>query len=262
MQIDWFTVGAQIVNFLVLVWLLKRFLYRPITEAMQRREDVIEARLHEAELAREAAQKEIRAYEEKQEELELQKERMLSQAGEAADEERKALERQAREDIDARRQEWLNQLQTQKEVFLQQLSERSTDEFYALATRALDDLGNADLENQMALGFIRRLENLTGKMKEEFAKECSAAGARITVSSRFPLSTNARRRITAAIHRELGRELEPKYETREEGSAGLELKAGNLTVSWGFESYLDGLRKAVEEQLSTVLAIDEDRAGE
>ena len=52
MQIDWLTVAAQIVNFLVLVWLLQRFLYRPITEAMARREDRIATRLAEAKDAR------------------------------------------------------------------------------------------------------------------------------------------------------------------------------------------------------------------
>ena len=35
---DWFTVIAQIINFLILVALLKRFLYGPIIRAMERRE--------------------------------------------------------------------------------------------------------------------------------------------------------------------------------------------------------------------------------
>ena len=38
MLIDWFTVSAQVVNFLILVWLLKRFLYRPILNAIDARE--------------------------------------------------------------------------------------------------------------------------------------------------------------------------------------------------------------------------------
>ena len=38
MLIDWFTVGAQALNFLVLVWLLKRFLYQPILDAIDARE--------------------------------------------------------------------------------------------------------------------------------------------------------------------------------------------------------------------------------
>jgi F-type H+-transporting ATPase subunit b len=39
MLIDWFTVGAQAVNFLILVWLLKRFLYRPVLAAVDAREE-------------------------------------------------------------------------------------------------------------------------------------------------------------------------------------------------------------------------------
>ena len=30
MLIDWFTVGAQVLNFIILVWLMKRFLYQPV----------------------------------------------------------------------------------------------------------------------------------------------------------------------------------------------------------------------------------------
>ena len=48
MLIDWFTVCAQIVNFLVLVALLKHFLYGPILRAMDAREQTIAGRLAEA----------------------------------------------------------------------------------------------------------------------------------------------------------------------------------------------------------------------
>ncbi len=49
MLINWFTVLAQIVNFLILVYLLKRFLYGPIIRAMQEREKKIARRLQDAE---------------------------------------------------------------------------------------------------------------------------------------------------------------------------------------------------------------------
>jgi len=38
MLIDWFTVGAQALNFLILVWLMKRFLYKPVLHAIDERE--------------------------------------------------------------------------------------------------------------------------------------------------------------------------------------------------------------------------------
>jgi F-type H+-transporting ATPase subunit b len=47
--IDWFTVFAQIVNFIILIFLLKRFLYGPIIAAIDKREENISARITEAE---------------------------------------------------------------------------------------------------------------------------------------------------------------------------------------------------------------------
>src|SRR5579875_2490314 len=48
MLIDWFTIGAQALNFLILVWLLKHFLYKPILNALDAREKGIVARLADA----------------------------------------------------------------------------------------------------------------------------------------------------------------------------------------------------------------------
>jgi F-type H+-transporting ATPase subunit b len=52
MLIDWFTVSAQVVNFLILVWLLKRFLYRPILNAIDAREKRIATELADADAKR------------------------------------------------------------------------------------------------------------------------------------------------------------------------------------------------------------------
>ena len=41
MKIDWFTVFAQVINFLILVWLLKQFLYKPILNAIEARENKV-----------------------------------------------------------------------------------------------------------------------------------------------------------------------------------------------------------------------------
>ena len=58
MLIDWFTVGAQVLNFLILVWLMKRFLYQPILRAIDAREERIAKELADAQARRIEAQKE------------------------------------------------------------------------------------------------------------------------------------------------------------------------------------------------------------
>ncbi|MEZ4640979.1 MAG: hypothetical protein R2856_39490 [Caldilineaceae bacterium] len=62
MLIDWFTVIAQIINFVVLLLLLRRFLYGPIIRAMDEREHHIAEELAAAECKQQQAEQEARHY--------------------------------------------------------------------------------------------------------------------------------------------------------------------------------------------------------
>ena len=84
MLIDWFTVTAQIVNFLILVYLLKRFLYQPIVRHMNEREEKIANRLQQASDKRAEAQRQIDEFQHKQEEIEQQSAQKLEKAEEEA----------------------------------------------------------------------------------------------------------------------------------------------------------------------------------
>src|SRR5690606_12291123 len=48
MLIDPFTVGAQVLNFLILIWLLRRVLYGPSPRAMDERDDRIRRAIEDA----------------------------------------------------------------------------------------------------------------------------------------------------------------------------------------------------------------------
>ena len=78
MLIDWFTIGAQVVNFLILVWLLKRFLYRPILHAIDSREKRIAAELTDAAAKQTEAQKERNEFQHKNEEFDRQRAALLN----------------------------------------------------------------------------------------------------------------------------------------------------------------------------------------
>jgi len=249
MQIDWLTVAAQIVNFLVLVWLLQRFLYGPITRAMERREHRIAERLRQADQKREEADSEAHAYREKQKELEQHRERLLTEAQEEAERERKALERTAREVVEQRRQEWLQQVEDQRAEFLRDLRQRSTEHFYTLARRALADLADAQLEEQIVRVFIEKLAALDRDTKNKITAEGRRADSLVTVRSRFEIPANEKRQITKAIHDEILDGAEVAYGQSPEITCGLELKAGGQTVSWSLDSYFDNLESQIKRDM-------------
>jgi len=72
MLIDWFTVIAQAFNFVILVWLMKRFLYKPILHAIDAREKRIAAELADADATKAEAQKKRDAFQQKNEEFDQQ----------------------------------------------------------------------------------------------------------------------------------------------------------------------------------------------
>ena len=98
MLINWFTVLAQIVNFLILVVLLKFLLYDRIIKAMDEREAKIRSRLNEAKAKAKEAEQEADTFRSKNQELEDMREAMLAQAKEDAEAHRKELTEQARHD--------------------------------------------------------------------------------------------------------------------------------------------------------------------
>jgi F-type H+-transporting ATPase subunit b len=248
MQVDWLTVAAQITNFLVLVWLLQRFLYGPITRAMKRREQRIAERLREADANREEAEKEADEYRAKRQDLEERREQIMAQAREDADEERKALEQDARHAAEQSKQEWLQQMEDQRAEFLRHVRLRSTEHFYALARRALADLADIRLEEQIGSVFIEKLSALDAETKRKIAAEARKAGNAVTVRSRFEMSANLKRQVTKAIHDGIHGDAEVSYEQSPAAAVGMELRAGGQTVSWNLDSYLDGLESRVASE--------------
>ena len=84
MLIDWFTVGAQALNFLILVWLLRRFLYKPILHAIDAREKRIATELADADAKKAEAQRERDEFQHKNEEFDQQRAALLRQATDEA----------------------------------------------------------------------------------------------------------------------------------------------------------------------------------
>jgi len=123
-HIDWLTVTAQIVNFLILVWLLQRFLYRPITRAMALREARIEARLADAKSARQDAENEAQAWRDKQQDLDDRRSAVIEEARREAESMRDRLEAEIRAEMEERRGAWAEHLQEERAELEQALRKR------------------------------------------------------------------------------------------------------------------------------------------
>ncbi len=258
MLIDWFTVIAQIVNFLILVGLLKYFLYDRVIRAMEEREKRVRDRLENAEKNKEEARAELEEYRRKNREIEEKRNEVFSEVRSEADKKREELIRQAKEEADELRKRWGESVRREKESFVRDLRQMAAREVYAIAARAFKDLGDADLEEQLVEVFLGRVGQLEEEKRKELAEAMEKEGNSVTVRTHFPMSAPLKRKVTVALRDEFFEDLEVGYETVPDRAPGIVLWAAGRKVAWSFDEYLEEL----EEQAIDALEVGSgDRPG-
>lgn len=243
MSVNWFTVAAQVVNFLILVWLLHRFLYGPIVAAMDRREQRIAERLQDAQRKSDTAAAEADAYRRQREELNAERERLLVEARLEAETLRSSLTEAARMEIKAKQSDWRSDLEEEQEGFLRTLRRQTEQEFLTLARRALCDLANASLESQVVAVFLDKLGDLDQQAKDAFQAALRQGNRGVMVRCRFELAPPLRRRVTKAIHEHLDANAVITFETTESLNCGIELRADSYVLGWSLDGYLDAIER-------------------
>ena len=249
MLIDWFTVLAQVVNFLILVWLLKRFLYRPILDAIDAREKRIAAELADADAKKVEAKKQRDEFQHKNEEFDQQRAALLSKATDEAKAERQRLlddARKAADDLSAKRQETLR---SEARQLNQAISRRARQEVFAIARKALTDLATTSLEERMGEVFTRRLREMDDKAKESLGETLKAASDPALVRSAFDLPAEQRAAIQNALNETFSAEIRVRFETAPDLVSGIELTTNGKKVAWSIADYLASLERGVDELL-------------
>ena len=249
MQIDWFTFGAQIANFLILVWLLRRFLYGPITSAMAEREQRIADQFEEARQKQEEAEAQIAEYHRKQEELETAREERLAEVEAAARERRREMIEEARAEVDRLDEQWTDALRRERADFLQELTRRVGREMLDLIRRALRDLADADLEHRLVRVFLDRLRDLEASRAEALTDAVRARPTDVVVRTAFDLGDEQRRALTDTLRAVTDVEAEPSFEREADLGLGVEIRAGGHKVAWSLDSYVARLEERVRARL-------------
>lgn len=253
MLIDWITVTAQIVNFFVLVALLRHFLYGRIVTAMDRREQDFAAREKTAEEKRKEAEQEAEVYSKRQVELERKREELLIRAAEEAENRKKELLQEAREEIDQIRAGWYESLRREKETFLYDLGQRAARDIHAAARRVLKDLADMDLEHQIVRVFIQKISSLDRNASKSIAKSLSKEKTAM-VHSAFQIPSELKGAISETLKTNIDSRIETQYEVVPDLIAGIELKLPGYKISWNIESYLADLQASLSRTLEETRA--------
>ncbi|MEO6750818.1 MAG: F0F1 ATP synthase subunit B [Opitutus sp.] len=250
MLIDWFTVGAQALNFIILIWLMKRFLYKPILNAIDAREARIAKELAEAAATKATAEKERDDFQHKNEAFDQERAALLSKATDEAKAERERLLEAARATAEAQKAKSQESLKNEAADFKQALRRKTQTEVFAVARQTLGDLASTGLEQRVAIVFIDRLRALDSDAKNQLARALKAATDSALVRSAFDLSPEQHAEIQRAINETVSADVPLRFETAPELVGGIELTTPGQKVAWSIDHYLGALEKSVGDLIA------------
>jgi F-type H+-transporting ATPase subunit b len=246
--IDWFTVGAQALNFLILVWLLRRYLYRPVLATIDAREKGIAAKIADAAAQETKAQAAGDDLRKRNEAFDRDREGLMRKATEEAAAERQRLSESARQDSQVLRTKLTQALAAERTELGHQLSTRTQAEVFAVVRKMLSDLAGVSLEERIVEVFITRLAG-AGKDKDPSQDPSRAA----LVRSAFELAPAARAKVEAAIRERLDPNVVVNFETSSEVICGIELTLDGVKFAWSVMDYLASLAHEVAGLAATEL---------
>lgn len=250
MAIDWTTFTLEVINFLVLVWLLKRFLYQPVLKVLGRRQAGVTHTLAEARRAEAEAAERRDQFERRLADWEVEKARLRAGLEAELETERGRQLQALSHTLAAERERQRAQEDHRVAEQRRELEAQALLQARRFATRLLSRLAGPELESRLIEVFIVDLAQSPGDGRageDRFAGlDVSALGAedRARIISAFPVAEAQRQRLAAALTARLGRSL--PLEWVEDGAllAGLRLTLGPWQLDLSLADELDAFAQA------------------
>ena len=249
MQINWFTVIAQLINFLLLVWLMKKYLYKPILSAIDEREKKIAAELSDAKSKVAAAKKEQDEFQKKNDVFDRHQKKMMDKATSDAEIEKQTLLNAAQKEADDLKQKRAEEAKELAAHLNKERSKKTQEEVLAITKKALTELASTNLEEQTVQVFIGKIKSIAGKDKKQFMDAFHAKSSSLSVKSAFKLSAKEEKSIKSAIADLLGEDGNYEFKTDTKMICGVELAADGYKLSWSFSGYIDSIEKSIESSI-------------
>jgi F-type H+-transporting ATPase subunit b len=215
----------QVVNFVVLVLVLRRLLYRPLHEAIERRREVVRQTQAQAEIAREEAGAIKQQLEEKLAQVDRQREETLRQAHEQAEVERKRLLAEAETAAQRLQEEVRRSLEHDREEMLQKLSGDVVTHALNLAERLLRQAADSTLQAQLAKHLIETLDSLPTDQREQLRRDWQSEEQTWLEAAANP-DGETLKRLTATVASVAGRELTLNVQCNPALIGGVRLRIG------------------------------------
>ena len=256
MGFDIVTFVAQIINLAILVWLLKRFLYTPIIQAVDKRQDYIRQKIHEAEAEKEKWEFQNALLAQTQSDFEQRKKNEWAETTQLNEQLKQEQEKALKEERIARLKKMTDEFIAQREITAIHIQSIAESCAIDLLHRLARDFA-VDSSVEKSIGLFRKAFRKISNSEKVKMQAALQNGEVAVIYSSNPLSSEQKKQLIAIIEEELKEKLKtPKFRRNDELVFGFRLQIGAYAADWNVQTYFNDIRRQFNEK--TAHLIDEE----
>ncbi len=247
MELNWSTFLLEIINFLVLMWILKRFLYRPVLSVLEERRKKIEQSLNEATNQHTQAIALEQQYKDRLDTWEHEKLQLREALQQEIQNERTQKLKQLQTELECEREKAAVIEQHQQAETLRQYQQKAHEQGAHFATKLFNAVASKELESRLFDLLIETFDNMDEERQLSLLDACKTSSDAITVTSAYTLSETQRQQLEQKICTVQEQTVTFKYLLDEKLLAGLRIVIGAWVLSINLQDELSGFVELAHE---------------
>ncbi len=246
MHLQWSTIALQTINFVVLVWLLQRFLYKPVLRMIDARKAELQQQYDNANVAEQKAKAGLAEVETLRANIAAERDATLKAAAAQEEEAAKARRAQAEREAAAFFEGMRNKLAKERDKALIEARKLAIDLGTDIARRLLVEMP----VERGAEAWLQRIERYLGALPDgdlaALIRQFEGGGA-LSVITAWPLPPEAIETWRGRLQRSLGDRTAIAFAVNPDLIAGVELRFPSAVLQFSWQSALAAVRSEVED---------------
>lgn len=240
MELNWSTFILEIINFLVLVWILKHFFYKPVLNIIARRKADIDKTLTQAKDLHTEAEALRHQYEHRLQDWEQEKQIARDELRTEIDQERARLLQELHQSLEQEREKIEVSNQRRLQVTINKAEQTALTHSAQFASRLLESVSGPEVEDHLLTLLIDDLKQLPSERLDRLRASLGEAPSEIHIVSAFPLSEKQRQLLEQTLKDITQLSLPFKYDQDQALLAGLRIGIGAWMLGINLQDELKG----------------------
>ncbi|OZG70103.1 ATP F0F1 synthase subunit B [Hahella sp. CCB-MM4] len=251
MELDWSTVVLEIINFIILIWLLKRFLYRPVLNVVEKRQASVRESLQQAEDTQKQAEALQQQYQDRLKTWEQEKSEARREFEEALNQDRARKLETLQSELAREADKAKAAAENQNRQWRREVTEQALQQGSGFAAALMKPLADQHLEEKLIHLFCETMDQWPPSTLEELRNAVNHRPPNVPIqfeiSSAFELSTDIRERLLSILVKALGEQCETSFAVDESLLAGIRIASGGWSLGLNLADELRGFAEAHHE---------------